>query len=88
MTTVKYSVYIILPSTGHWRVGAPLDSRTAGRLMRDIARTGSTCYATNDTSKGVAIAVCFGTLPDSRPCISRPLGLRAYSLPAARLANV
>lgn len=88
MSTNKYSVYIILPETGHWRVGAPLDSWVAGRLMRDIARTGRTCYATTDSSEGVAIAVCFGTLSDSRPCISRPLGLRAYGLPAARLANV
>ena len=88
MTAIKYSVYIILPSTGHWRVGAPLESWLAGRLMRDIARTGRTCYATTDTSEGVAIAVCHGTLPDSRPSISRPLGLRAYGLPASRLANV
>ena len=84
----KYQVYIYLPSTGHWGVGNALDSWTAGRLMRDLARTGCTCYASQENSDGLAVAVCHGVSWGSKPGIERPAGLQRFALPASRLANV
>lgn len=84
----KYQVYICLPYTGHWGVGNALDSWTAGRLMRDLARTGITCYASQENSDDLAVAVCYGVSWGYRPIIERPAGLQRFAKPAARLANV
>ena len=84
----KYRVYIKLDITGHWQVGRDLDSWTAGRLMRDLARTGRTCYAVSNTSGGTACAICHGVMPGYWPRIERPDGVTFCGLTPARLANV